>query len=296
MAQFAKSSFSHASYAAFRPSYPTSLYDNILTYHQGPRALCADLGSGHGLVARALAPSFTEVIGIDPSQGMIGQAKASTSSAEFPNVSFLQSSAERLPFLQDESVDMIVAGQAAHWFDLARLWPEMKRVVRKDGTLAFWGYKDPVFPDFPKATKVFYDYAYGRSEDMLGPYWEQPGRSRVQNKLRDLKPPGSEWDHIERVEYEPGTEGPRTGEGTLLVHDRIKIGECMNYVRTWSSFSGWQEQHPQRERKDAGGQGDVVDEMFASMRNAEVEWQGEGWKEKEVEMELGSGILMARRQ
>ena len=296
MAQFAKAIFSHASYAAFRPSYPESLYNAVLSYHQGPRNLCVDLGSGHGIVARALAPHFTQVIGTDPSPGMIEQAKSSTPKPIYPNMSFNASSAEHLAFINDESVDLIVAGQAAHWFDTIRLWPEMKRVLRKGGTLAFWGYKDPVFPDFPNATKILDDYAYGNSEDTLGPFWSQPGRERVQNKLRDIVPPESEWTDIRRIEYEPGTKGPRTGEGTMFLSKKITIGDCLKYVRTWSSFSSWQESHGDKISREQGGQGDVVDEMFDMMRDAESDWQNDAWREMEIEMEWGSGLLMARHR
>lgn len=137
-----KSTFSHASYATFRPSYPPSLYNTVLAYHQGLKAACVDLGCGHGLVARALSSKFSKVIGTDPSDGMIKQAESSTSREDYPNLSFRRSSAESMPFLKDASVDLVVAGQAAHWFDTTQLWPEMNRVLRKGGTLAFWGYKD----------------------------------------------------------------------------------------------------------------------------------------------------------
>ena len=296
MAQFAKTIFPHVSYAAFRPSYPDTLYNVVLGYHQGPKNLCVDLGTGHGVVARALASRFTQVIGTDPSSGMIEQARSSISKLEYSNVSFSTSSAEHLPFLKTESVDLIVAGQAAHWFDATRLWPEMNRVVRKNGSLAFWGYKDPVFTDFPNATKVLDDYAYGKSEDTLGPYWSQPGRGKVQNKFRDIQPPETEWNDVQRIEYEPGTKGPRTGEGTLFLSRRTAIGDCLRYVRTWSSFSSWQESHLDQTSREQGGQGDIVDEMFDKMREAEPTWQVKNWLEMDVEMEWGSGLLMARRR
>ena len=84
---------------------------------------------------------------------MIEQARSSTSKQEYPNVESREAKAEQSPFLSDGSVDMVVAGRAAHWFDYPKLFPEMKRILRPGGTLAFWGYKDPVFPDYPKATK-----------------------------------------------------------------------------------------------------------------------------------------------
>ena len=255
--------------------------------------LCIDLGTGHGLVARCLAPHFLKVLGTDPSMGMIKQAESLTSRNDVPNVTFLEASAESLPSLQESSVDMIVAAQAAHWFDYPRLFPELRRVVRKGGTLAFWGYGDHVFVDFPQATRVLHHYACNDSHELLGPYWSQPGRSIVRNLLRDIHPPLDDWKDVQRIEYEPGAKGSHSGIGTMFLNKKIKIDDCMDYMRTWSSFHAWQEAHPAFERD---GRGDVIDDMFEEMRSAEPSWQIDGWKEKEVEIEWPTGLLLARKR
>ncbi|KAL8815824.1 MAG: hypothetical protein Q9223_005085, partial [Gallowayella weberi] len=220
---------------------------------------------------------------------MIQQAISLTSNDKFTNVSFREASAESLPFLQDFSVDMVVAAQAAHWFDYKRLFPEMTRVLRKGGTVAFWGYGDPAFVNYPRATTTLNKYAYGDSTALLGPYWSQPGRSIVQDRLRAIQPPSEDWDDIQRIEYEPGTEGVGSGRGTMFLHRKTKLGDCMNYIRTWSSFHAWQEAHPKAQRRVDGG--DVVDEMFDQMRLAEPDWQGKDWEEKEVDMEWSTVFL-----
>lgn len=224
---------------------------------------------------------------------MMEQAKI-LSSTEYPNLTFRQSPAESLPFLEDSSVDIIVAGQAAHWFDYPKFFPEMKRILRKGGTLALWGYKDHVFVNYPKATNILNHYAHGKDERLLGPYWSQPGRSIVENKLRDIEPPMNDWEDIQRIEYEPGTNGPNSGQGTMFLRRRLKLGECMSYIRTWSSFHAWQEKHPDQKKREEGGNGDVVDIMFDEMRSAETDW-GQG-EDREVEIEWGSGLLLGRRK
>ncbi|KAF1987401.1 methyltransferase-like protein [Aulographum hederae CBS 113979] len=296
MATFAKSTFSHASYAAFRPSYPPSLYQTILTYHHGPKNLCLDLGTGHGLVARALAPSFKSMLGTDPSKGMIAQARQLTSTSEFPHVRYEEGSSENMPFVEGGSVDMVVAGQAAHWFDYPRLLPELARVVRKGGTLAFWGYKDHVFVDFPRATEVLHKHSHGAAgPGSLGTYWSQPGRNIVEGKLRAIEPPEDEWEEIERVEYEPGTQGKGSGQGTMFVHKKMRVDEVKDYMRTWSSVHGWQEANPGREKRKDGGKGDVVDEIWDEIVEAE---SGKGLDDDgmEIEIEWGTGLLMARKK
>ncbi|MCJ1335553.1 hypothetical protein MMC09_000825 [Bachmanniomyces sp. S44760] len=241
-----------------------------------------------------MAPNFLQVIGTDPSKGMVEQARTST---QLSNVGFREATAEEASFLEKESVDMVVSGQAAHWFNYARLFPEMKRILRPGGTLAFWGYKDHVFVDYPRATEILNTYAYGDDESLLGPYWSQPGRSIVQKKYRDIKPPENEWDSIHRVEYEPGTKGSRSGEGTLLLEKKISLKNCMKYIRTWSAYHGWQQKHPEQEKRKDGGMGDIVDEMFDEMRKAEQDWGDEEvWQDIEVNVEWGSGLLLARRK
>lgn len=78
-------------------------------------------------------------------------------------------------------------------------------------------------------------------ESLSGPYWSQPGRSKVEDKLRVIKPPTIDWEDVQRIEYEPGTKGPRTGKGTMFMSRRMKIGHCMDYGKhhtdRWSSFS-----------------------------------------------------------
>lgn len=67
---------------------------------------------------------FKRVIGVDPSAKMIQQA--CDTAFEIKDTSeYVQSAAEKLDFLQDHSVDLIISAQAVHWFDYSRLWPEV---------------------------------------------------------------------------------------------------------------------------------------------------------------------------
>ncbi|KAH0565557.1 hypothetical protein GP486_001053 [Trichoglossum hirsutum] len=52
---------------------------------------------------------------------------------------------------------------------------------------------------------------------------------------------------------------------------------------------------PEAKRAKEGGLGDVVDEMFQKVVVVEEEWKqaAPDWREKEVEVEWGSGILLA---
>ncbi|KAM3420000.1 hypothetical protein BST61_g3312 [Cercospora zeina] len=296
MATFAKATFAHSSYAAFRPSYPDTLFDTLLHYHQGPKRLCLDLGCGTGQASWPLSRRFERVIGTDPSAGMIQQAQKRYDSADSKNKSdlhFQQASAESSPFIKDGEVDCVTAAQSSHWFNYSALWPELKRIVRPGGTAAFWGYKDQVFPDFPEASRILQHYAYDEHPDKLGSYWPQPGRSYVQNKLRIIQPPDADWQDVKRIKYEPGTNGPESGQGTLFMKQTVTVGQCKEYIRTWSSYHGWRETHPGREARSAGGEGDIVDQIFDEMARMNEHFETE---EHKVYLEWGSALVMAETE
>lgn len=238
-----------------------------------------------------MSKRFDEAIGTDPSAGMVKQAYQN--SERHPNTTYQQGSAENSSFIGEDEVDCVVAAQAAHWFDYAKVWPEIRRIVRPGGTVAFWGYKDHIFVDFPKASEIMMSYAYDTHPDMLGSYWPQPGRSYVQDKLRVIQPPAGEWEDVQRVEYEPGTGGKHSGDGTLFMEKRISVGDCKEYVRTWSSYHGWKETHPGMEARSKGGKGDVMDEMFDKIAQTTDHFRDD---ENMVDIEWGSALVMARRK
>lgn len=224
--------------------------------------------------------------------------QATSSSESYRNVSFRTGLAQDLDFLEDGSVDFICAGQAAHWFDYKLVWPQISKKLRRGGTLAFWGYKDNIFIDYPEATRVFDHYCYAKGLDLMGELWEQPGRNILRDKLRAIVPPEDQFHDVERIEYEPGTEGKGSGTGELLMGKRMKLGEVEAYVRTFSAWTNWMEKHPDRGAKKDGGPGDIADEMFEKILEAEPEWkkQGDKWRDIEVENEWGSAILLARKK
>jgi SAM-dependent methyltransferase len=256
-----------------------------------------DIGCGHGLIAKELSSHFQRVVAVDPSERMIEQAKSSVDKSS--NITFQVGGAEELTGLQDCSQDLVIAGQAAHWFDFSKAWKEIHRVLHTGGTVCFWGYKDNYFVDYPAATKTLDKYCYSTDEGMMGRYWEQPGRQILRDLYKDIHPPEDLFADVERILYEPGTNGPSSGTlGDRMMFETTTLGAMMAYVRTFSAYHNWAEAYPERKPRKDGGKGDIVDDMFDEMLEAEPSWKKEGdkWMEKEVETEWGSVILMARKK
>jgi SAM-dependent methyltransferase len=295
MTTFAKSTFSAASYAAWRPTYPPALYNHLLAFHRGPKNAILDIGTGHGLAASKLAPHFKRVIATDPSPGMVAQAQKLLSNLEGgpKDVTVVQAFAEDLTSAVPEpgTIDMATAAQAAHWFDFPKAWPSIARALRKDGTLAIWTYRDHVYVNYPRATEIAHKWMYGTEPQHFGPYWE-PGRKFVRGNYRDIKIPADLFEDETRIEYEPGTKGPGSGTGEVLVRRKMTVAESMEYFRTFSSVHNWQEKNGNPKARKDGGDGDAIDHLYDEIREAE------GWKNDDMELEIewGSAIVMARKK
>lgn len=271
-------------------------------------------------MTRPLSRHFTHATGTDPSAGMLAAAAATTPAREYPNITYRSGRGESLPFVRDATVDMVTGAQCAHWFSYPAFWAEMARVVRPGGTVAFWGYKDFVFVGRRTASCVVARYTYGREH--FGPYWTQPGRGRIQGRYRCLEPPEEHWEAVERWEYEtvfpdaeddddrelsrlgysravtadPEMSGTLVKEGQVLMEMKISLGRLEAYARTWSSVHAWKQAHPLRVARADGGSGDLVDEWFDELRRVEPEWDVAAWKDLVVDVELGHGVVCARRR
>ncbi|WP_429886367.1 class I SAM-dependent methyltransferase [Geoalkalibacter halelectricus] len=112
-------------YRAFRPTYPAELFAWLARIAPG-RDAALDMGCGNGQVAVLLATHFRKVFAVDPSREQIRNAIAAD------NVEYRVAPAEATG-LADGSVDLVAAGQALHWFDFERFYPEVRRLVRPTG-------------------------------------------------------------------------------------------------------------------------------------------------------------------
>ncbi|WP_300460587.1 class I SAM-dependent methyltransferase [uncultured Nocardioides sp.] len=121
-----------------RPSYPTQAAAWLVGEQP---ATVLELGAGTGKLTEVLVGLGHEVHATDPDAAMLERLRA-----RLPLVRASVAGAEDIP-LGDGSVDVVVAGQAFHWFDMERALPEINRVLRPGGHLALvWNQRDERVP------------------------------------------------------------------------------------------------------------------------------------------------------
>jgi len=105
----------------------------IAKAHLPPTAVVADIGTGTGFVAHALAAQATHVYGFDASAEMLEVARRNL--APFSNVELRQAPGDRLP-LPDNTLDGAFANMYLHHApDPAQAIREMARVLKVGGVL-----------------------------------------------------------------------------------------------------------------------------------------------------------------
>jgi SAM-dependent methyltransferase len=192
-----------ANYALSRPTYPASLAVELgnlceLKYH------AVDIGCGTGQLSVLLASQFEKVTALDPSTSQIASAE------QHEGVEYSVQSAEDTQ-VEDASADLVVAAQAAHWFDLDKFYTEVKRITRPNGILALISYGVPeVEGTIGKRFDTFY------WEDIYH-FWPE-GRKHVERSYQDLSFPFKEFSL-----------------SPLAIERSWKRDQFLNYIDTWSA-------------------------------------------------------------
>ena len=124
-------------YVAARPRYPDALAPLLARELNLPvDAVVADIGSGTGISCAPFLAAGFAVIGVEPNDPM--RAAAENEFAGHARFRSLKGTAEATS-LAGASVDLVIAGQAFHWFDPERFRTEVLRILKPGGALAlFW--------------------------------------------------------------------------------------------------------------------------------------------------------------
>lgn len=194
-----------AAYAAHRPTYPTALVDFLAESAPPRRELAWDAGCGSGQLSVLLADRFARVIATDASPEQIAQA------TPHRKVQYAVAPAEASG-LPPRAADLAVAAQAAHWFDLASYYAEVRRVGRSGAVVALvsYGLVRVDHAEIDLLLQRFYS-------EVLGAYWP-PERRHVEDGYRSLPFP---FDEIAAPHLE--------------IHASWALAQVVGYVETWSA-------------------------------------------------------------
>ena len=121
-------------YVRYRPGYPREVLQTL-------QAECgltsghviADIASGTGIWTRTLLENGNRVFGVEPNAEM--RQAGERLLAGFANFISVTGTAE-VTTLADQSIDLVTAAQAAHWFDRQQARREFVRILKPGGWLA----------------------------------------------------------------------------------------------------------------------------------------------------------------
>ncbi|MFL5752382.1 MAG: class I SAM-dependent methyltransferase [Bacteroidia bacterium] len=141
-------------YVKYRPHYP----EEIIAFLQSENVLkdndrIADIGSGTGISCELFLNKGFTVFGIEPNAEMREAAeKILSSNRGFKSIN---GTAEHTT-LENNSVELVVAGQAFHWFDREKSKKEFRRILKPRGNVVLmWNDRRTDRTDFLKVYEDF---------------------------------------------------------------------------------------------------------------------------------------------
>lgn len=124
-------------YDTYRPRPPQAIVALLSELVQAPRpSLVVDLGSGTGLSALLWAEQADQVIGVEPSADMRGQAQARAAAAPAATTIEFRAGYGYATGLPDACADIVTCSQSLHWMEPAPTFAEVARVLRPGGVFA----------------------------------------------------------------------------------------------------------------------------------------------------------------
>lgn len=118
-------------YIKYRPKYPVQmleLFRKEIGLHTD--SIIADIGSGTGISSEPFVANGNNVFGVEPNTKMRQAAEQFFSNSA--NHFSINGTAEQTG-LTENSIDVIFAGQAFHWFDKGKAKLEFSRILKKTG-------------------------------------------------------------------------------------------------------------------------------------------------------------------
>lgn len=120
-------------YIKFRPDYPAEVVaflkeEGLLRNN----SVIADIGSGTGISSELFLKEGNIVYGIEPNKEM--REAAERLLKDYKNFKSIAAVSEDTK-LEEHSIDLIIAGQAFHWFNKEKSKKEFQRILKKNGAV-----------------------------------------------------------------------------------------------------------------------------------------------------------------
>ena len=252
--------FDSERYHSVRPSYPQSLVNKIMDYHDGSCDELIDIGCGTGISTVLFTSHFKHVLGLDPSESMLNAAKE-----KFPQMSWANVNGDELVKggIKPNSVDMAVGGESIHWCDLDKVSDQVNKVLKPNGTFAFWFYVQPELIELGKeAHDLYVKYCY--SDEYMGKYltafqrnfFVTFGGKGMKQKLQKYG--------FKDIEHEIVNELTDSGLYTntktpaFLMEGTINLNDFLQFVKSWSLYTSWTRDHP--------GEPDIAEKFVSELK------------------------------
>jgi SAM-dependent methyltransferase len=205
-------------YDKYRPNYPEELFA-ALERHQAlsPESVVVDIGSGTGILSRQIQARCAYLYAIEPNREM---RKASLEHLrDFDHVVVLEGRAENTGLRQD-SVDLIVAAQAFHWFDTFWTYEEWGRILRPHGRVALvWNERATGIDEFHQAyEQLLLDYG----TDYRAVDHRRYNLSAIQQFLEPETLVAERFDHAQELDF-------AALKGRLLSSSYVPREEASNF-------------------------------------------------------------------
>ena len=130
-----------ANYIKYRPGYPPEilhLLEKEIGFDQFKDV--ADIGSGPGKLSRLFLDNDNLIYGVEPNDEM--REAGEKLLKDYINFISINGTAE-FTTLADRSIDIIVSGQAFHWFDTEKAKTEFNRILKPGGyVVLLWNKRD----------------------------------------------------------------------------------------------------------------------------------------------------------
>lgn len=138
-------------YDRYRPSPPEALAGLLGQFlrREHPK-LVVDLGCGSGLSTRYWSGRAHGVVGVDPTEAMLAQARSVEASGVEYRKGFSHATG-----LEDACADMVTCSQSLHWMDPQPTFEEAARILRPGGVFAAYDYDWPPVTAEPEVDALY---------------------------------------------------------------------------------------------------------------------------------------------